>query len=85
MWSDPSPASRACAWPSTCACGAQVEAQTVFSQALQASMHQLAKDMRSSSLLDPASPADEMMDRSATLLSTYEQLQVGLHVLLRPL
>ena len=55
----------------------QVEAQTVFSQALQAGMHQLAKDVRSSKLQDPASPAEEMMDCSATLLITYEQLQVA--------
>ena len=48
----------------------------MFSNALQAGMQQLAKDVRSTKLLNPNSTANEMMERSATLLATYEQLQV---------
>ena len=54
----------------------QIEAQTVASQALQASMYQLAKDVRKPELLDPASPAEEMMERSAALETSFIQLQV---------
>lgn len=54
----------------------QLDAQQAASSTLQASMYQLAKDVRSPALLDPASPAEEMMERSAALESTYVHVQV---------
>ena len=56
----------------------QIEAQSAAAAALQASMQRLAKDVGGSALGDPSSPADEMMALSASLETTYTQLQVGL-------